>query len=104
MLGAAAAGLGVHERAELLDRVEGVHVAAGVRVAHWAALVVGGGLGEQAGELDLAGAGLPVGALAVPVQLGGGHHRNPGAVDGDVEHVRQRRGREHAHLAVQDRP
>jgi hypothetical protein len=63
VLGAAAAGLGVHEGGELLDRVEGVYVAGGGRVAYRPAALVAGGLGEQAGELDLAGADPPVGAL-----------------------------------------
>jgi hypothetical protein len=69
VVGAAAAGLGVHQGAELLDRVEGVHVAGGVRIAHRVALLELG-LGEQAGQLDLAGAGPAVLALAGPVGRG----------------------------------
>ena len=46
------------------------------------------GLGEQAGEFDLAGAGPAVGALGGPLGGGGGHHGHAGAVDGDVELVR----------------
>ena len=103
MFGAAAAGLGVHQRGELLDRVEGVHVTGGVRITHRVAVVVELGLGEQAGELDLAGACPPVLALAGPIERGGGHDRHTGAVDGDVELVRQRRRREHHHGGAQDR-
>ena len=51
--------------------------------------LVEGGLGEQAGEFDLAGAGPPVGALGGPAGDRGGHHRHAGAVDGDVELVRR---------------
>ena len=65
--------------------------------------LVEGGLGEQAGEFDLAGAGAPVGRLAGAAGDGGGHHGHAGAVDGDVELVRHHRRRQHAHPPVRDR-
>jgi hypothetical protein len=57
------------------------------------AVVVLGGLGEQAGEFHLAGMGLAVLAFPGPAFGLGCHHRHAGAVDGDIELVRQRRGR-----------
>ena len=68
------------------------------------ALVIEGGLGEQAGELDLAGVGLAVFAFAGAAFGLGCYHGNAGAINGDVEHVRQRCGRrEGHHLAGADR-
>ena len=91
VVGAAAAGFGVHQGGELVGGGEAAQVAGRVRVAHRPALVVDGGLGEQAGEFDLAGAGAPVAALAGAAGDGGGHHGHAGAVDGDVELVRRPR-------------
>ena len=109
VVGAAAAGFGVHQGGELGGGRDAAQVAGGVGVAHRAALLVEPGLGEQAGEFDLPGAGPAVGALAGPVADGGGHHRYSGAVDGDVELVRRLAGsgagrcRQHAHPSVCDR-
>ena len=88
VVGAAAAGFGVHQGGELGGGGEAGQVAGGVRVAHRPALLVEGGLGEQGGEFDLAGAGAPIAALAGAAGDRGGHHGHPGAVDGDVELVR----------------
>ena len=89
VVGAAAAGFGVHQGGELLGGGEAAQVAGGVGVAHRPALLVEAGLGEQAGEFDLAGAGPAVGALAGPAGDRGRHHGHAGAVDGDVELVRR---------------
>ncbi len=64
MLGSAAAGLGVHQLAEPVGRVEGVQVGGGSRVTDREAVIVEGGLGEQAGQFHLPGAGLAVLGLA----------------------------------------
>ena len=82
VLGAAAAGLGRHQGGERLGGGEAAQGAGGVGVAHRPAVFVEGGLGEQAGEFDLAGAGPAVGALAGPVGDRGRHHGHAGAVDG----------------------
>ena len=66
VLGAAAAGLGVHQQAEPGGGVEGGQVGGRAGVADRVAVVIGAGLGEQAGELDLAGMGLAVLAFAGP--------------------------------------
>jgi len=58
---------------------------------------------RQASLIDLAGVGPTVGGLAGPAGGFGGHHRHPGAVDGDVELVGQRRRREGDDPAGQDR-
>ena len=71
---------------------EGGQVAGGARVADRVAVLIDAGLGERAGQLHLAGAGLAVLALAGPALGLGRHHRHAGAVDGDVQHVRQRPG------------
>lgn len=89
-LGAAAAGFGGHQGGELVGGGEAAQVAGGVGVAHRPAVLVGGGLGKQADQFGLAGAGSPVGALAGPVGDRGRHHGHPGAVDGDVQLVRRR--------------
>ena len=89
VIGAAAAGLGVHQGGELGGGGEAGQVAGGVRVTHRSPGVVDAGLGEQGGEFDLAGAGAPVGCLAGALGDRGGHHRHAGAVDGDVELVRR---------------
>ena len=83
---------------------EAGQVAGGVRVAHRPAVGVDLGLGEQAGQFDLAGAGSPVGGLAGAVGDRGAHHRHAGAVDGDVELVRRRAavGGQHADLPARD--
>ena len=91
VVGAAAAGLGVHQGGEFGGGGEAGQVAGGVRVAHRPARLVEPGLGEQGGEFDLAGAGPPVVGLAGAAVGRGGHHRHAGAVDGDVEHVGQQR-------------
>ena len=89
MVGAAAAGFGVHQGGELGRRARSCPGSWWSRGRAPGGPARRGGLGEQAGEFDLAGAGPPVGALAGPVGDGGGHHRHPGAVDGDVELVRR---------------
>ena len=74
-----------------------------MRVADRPAVLICGGLGERAAQLHLPGAGLAVLALAVPALGLGRHHRHASAVDGDVEHVRQRRGRQRDERAGGDR-
>ncbi len=93
VFGAAAAGFGLQEVGEHLDRVQGGQVAGRVRIAYRPVVLVGVGLGEQAGEFGLAGAGPPVGVFAGPSGGFGWCHRDAGAVDGEVEHVRDRAGR-----------
>ena len=83
---------------------EGGQVAGGAGVADGMAVLVHGGLGEHAGELDLAGAGPPVGGLAGPAGGLGAHHGYPGAVDRDVQLVRQGCRRQRNQGAGQDRP
>lgn len=101
VIGAAAAGLGRYQGGELGGGGEAAHIAGGVRVAHRSPVGVDPGLGEQGGEFDLAGSGAPVGTLGGPVAHGGGYHRYPGAVDGDVELVRRLAALpgQHCHLA-----
>jgi hypothetical protein len=60
---AAADGLGGDERAELLGGLEAGQVAGGTFVLDRAAVRVTAALGEQAGELDLAGVRAAVGSL-----------------------------------------
>ena len=103
MLGAAAAGLGLGQVAELGGGGEGGQVAGGARVADRAALCAESALGEQAGELDLPGAGPSVRVLAGPAGGLRGHHRHAGAVDGDVERVRRAGRRKRDDPAGQDR-
>ena len=82
--------------------LEGGDVAGGVPVADRVAVVVELVLGEEDGELDLAGAGPAVLALAVPA---GGllrGHGDAGAVDDGVELVRQRGRRQRDQLAGGD--
>lgn len=97
VVAAPAEGFGVYQGGELIGWGEGAQVAGRVGVAHRPAFGVYAGLGEQAGEFDLAGTGPPVGVLARAGAGGGGHHRYCGAVDGEVELVRQRGWRQHAH-------
>ncbi len=92
--GAADAGLGGHQLPEPGGGLEGGQVGGRARVADRVAVLVDPGLGEHARELDLAGPGPAVLALAVPAFGLGGHHRHAGAVDGDVHLVRQVRGRQ----------
>jgi hypothetical protein len=101
--GAAAAGLGGHQRPEPGGGREGGQVGGGILVADGMPLVVHPGLGEYAGELDLAGTGPAV--LALAGAAGGLRccHRHAGAVDRDVQLVRQRRGRERDQRARCDR-
>ncbi len=105
VVAAAAAGLGLHEASEVLDRFQGGQVAGGVGVAHRPALLVEAGLGEYGGEFHLAGAGVPVGSFAGP---GAGYGRGHGyarAVHADIELVRHRVGWWQRHDPVgQDRP
>jgi hypothetical protein len=61
VLAAAAAGFGVHEAGETGGGSEGGQIAGRARAAYRVAFLLG--LGEQAGELDLAGVCLPVSAL-----------------------------------------
>ena len=91
---AAADALGLHQAREDAGRLEGGQVGRRSGVADGVALVVGLVLGEEHGELDLAGAGAAVLALAVPA---GGllrGDRDAGAVDGGIHLVRQRRRRQ----------
>jgi hypothetical protein len=66
MAAAAAQVLGLDEFGEGVLAVEGGHVGRGAGVHHRVAVVIEGGDGEQAGELDLTGVGLPVLAFAGP--------------------------------------
>ena len=97
VLAAAAAGFGVHELGEPGSGFEGGQVAGGARVTDRVAVVIGAGLGEQAGEFDLAGVRPAVFALAGAALGLSRDHGHAGAVDGDVKHVRQRRGRREGH-------
>ena len=54
-------------------------------VAHWVAVLVHAGLGEQHPEFDLSGPGPTVGVLTGPPGGVGGHGRDAGAVHRDVE-------------------
>ena len=92
MVGAAAFGLGGHEFAELDGWGEGRQVARRCFITDRVAVVVDGGLGEHTRKLDLAGTSPPIGSFAGPACGLGRHHRHPGAVDGDVQHVRHRLG------------
>ena len=88
VVAAAAAGFGLEEVGEVLDRLEGGQVAGRVGVADRMPVVVGAGLGEQGGEFGFAGAGAPVGAFAGAAGGFAAAHGDAGAVDGEVEHVR----------------
>jgi hypothetical protein len=79
--------LRVDQRAERIGRGEGGQIARAAVIADRPAVVVDAGLGEQAGELDLAGCGTPAGLLAGPALGSGGHARHSGAVHRDVEGV-----------------
>jgi hypothetical protein len=70
------------------------HIAGGVPVPDRVALAVEPILGDEDGELDLAGAGPAVFALAGPPGGLLGGHGHAGAVDCRVELVRQRGWRE----------
>jgi hypothetical protein len=93
--GAAAAGLGGHQGAEPGGGGEGGQIGGGARVADRAALLIGAGLGEAAAQLDLAGAGPAVLALAGTAFGLGRDHRHAGPVDRDVQDAGQRPGRRH---------
>jgi hypothetical protein len=86
-LSAAPACFGVDQRAERIGRGEGGQIARAAVIADRPAVVVDAGLGEQAGELDLAGCGTPAGLLAGPALGSGGHAWHSGAVHRDVEGV-----------------
>ena len=90
VLAAAAQVLGLHQAGEGVLAVEGGHVARGAGVRHRVAVVIEAGHGEEPGELDLAGAGLPVLALAWPAFGLARADRDAGAVDLDIQHVRDR--------------
>jgi hypothetical protein len=66
VIGAAADALGLYEAGERVRGLEGSDVAGGVPVPDRVSLVVHLVLGEEDGELDLAGAGAAVLALALP--------------------------------------
>ena len=102
VIGAAAAGFGVYLGGEFGGGGEAGQIAGGVRVAHRPAVGVNPGLGEQAGQFDLTGAGSPVGGLAGAVGDRGGHHRHAGAIDGDIELVRHHRRWQRADPAARD--
>ena len=91
--GAAAAGLGGHQHAEVRGGIEGDQVRRRTRVTHRPALLIGCRLSENTAQLDLAGAGRAVRGLAVPALGLGRDHRHAGTVDADVQHVRGRPGR-----------
>jgi hypothetical protein len=96
---AAADALGSYQVPERACGLEGRHVAFRAAVADRVSLLVQRGLGEEDRELDLAGAGAAVLALALPA--GGLLRRNgdAGAVDGGAELVRQRVRRQRDQLA-----
>jgi hypothetical protein len=91
--GAAAAGLGGHERPERGGRGEGGYIRGGRGVADRAAVLTDGGLGERDGHFHLPGAGGAVLAFPGPAFGFGRGHGYAGPVDGDIQHVGQRRGR-----------
>ena len=99
---AAADALGLHEVRERGGGLEGGDVAGGVPVPDRVPVLVQLVLGEEDGQLDLAGAGAAV--LALPVPPGGllRGHRDAGAVDDGVELVRQRGRRQRHQLAGGD--
>ena len=101
--GAAAAGLGGHQDPEPGGGLEGGQVGRGVRVADGIAVLVHLGLGEHAGELDLAGPGYAVLALAGTALGLRADYRHAGAVDGDIHLVRQDSGRQGNDRAGPDR-
>jgi hypothetical protein len=102
VVGAAAAGLGHDQGPELGRGGEGGQVAGRAGIPYREPVLVQFGLGEQARELDLTGAGPPVvrqraalairaAGLAGPVRGLFRGHRHTGPVDRDVEDVRHRR-------------
>ena len=104
MLGAAPVGFGVVRAGRIGRPVEGGQVGGRAGVADRVALVIEGSLGEQAGELDLAGVRPAIVALAGAALGLCRDHGHPGAVDREIEHVGQRRWRrERDHLAGADR-
>ena len=101
--GAAAVGLGGHQHPEPGGRRERGQVGRGARVADGIPVLIHLGLGEHAGQLRLAGAGLAVLAFAGPALGLGADYRHAGAVDGDIHLVRQVSGRHRDDLAIADR-
>jgi len=101
---AAADALGLHKVRERGGGLEGGDDAGGFPVPDRESLVVEPVLGEEDGELDLAGAGAPVLALAFPAGCFPAGHGDAGAVDDGVELVRERRGRQRDQLAGGDEP
>src|SRR5258707_2948510 len=101
---AAADALGPDQALERGGGLEGGDVAGRCPVPDRVAVLVQLVLGEEHGHLDLAGAGAAVFALALaPGGLLRGH-RDAGAVDDDVELVRQRLGAHRDELAPGDEP
>jgi hypothetical protein len=74
-----------------------------VRVADGVPVLIDRGLGERTAQFDLAGAGLAVLAFAGAAGGLGCPHRHAGAVDGDVQLVRQFGGRQRDQRAGADR-
>jgi len=101
--GAAAAALSGHQGPGSGGGSEGGQVAGGVRVADGVPVRIDPGLGEGAGQFHLAGAGLAVLALAGAAGGLGCPHRHAGAVDGEVQLVRQAGGRQRDQRAGADR-
>ena len=91
VVGAAADPLRFHQVPERGGGLEGGDDAGGVPVADRVAVLVQPVLGEEDGELDLAGAGAAVLALPLPARSLPGGHGHPGAVDDRIQLVRQRR-------------
>ena len=102
VIGAAADAFCLDQVPEHGGGLEGGDVTAGAGVPHRVSVLAGVVLGEEHGELDLAGAGPPVLAFSFPPGgfLGGRGHA--GAVDRAVEHVRQRGRRQRHQLPAGD--
>jgi hypothetical protein len=93
VLAAAAQVPGLRQVGEGVLAVEGGHVTGGAGVHHRVPAGIHGGDGEEPGELDLAGAGVPVLAVAVAAFGFSGAHGNAGAIHLHIQHVRDRGGR-----------
>ena len=96
VIGAAADAFGLDQAGEHGRGLEGGDVAGGVPVPDRVAVIIELVLGEEHGELDLAGAGAAVLALAVPPRGLLRGHGHAGAVDDGIQLVRQR-GRRQRH-------